>query len=83
MVMVKNCMIYLCLRYFTQKARKVIEEVNVNLLRNSKDLRESALKAFVSSIMRHASFGVLGFEQAQPETDPVTGLSYIRQVIIN
>jgi len=65
--------------YFTQKARKVVEEVNVNLLRNSKDLRESALKAFVSSIMRHANFGVLGFEQAQPETDPATGLSYIRQ----
>eukprot|EP00493_Phyllostaurus_siculus_P025221 UN25565 len=43
--------------YFMEKAKSVISEVNVNLLRNSKDLRESALQAFVHSIMRHASFG--------------------------
>jgi len=65
--------------FFTQKAKKVIEAVNVNLLRNSKDLRESALKAFVNSIKRHASFGVLDFDKAQPEVDPITGLPYIRQ----
>merc|ERR1719204_2515551 len=65
--------------YFMEKAKSVISEANVNLLRNSKDLRESALQAFVHSIMRHASFGVLDFEKAQPELDPDTGLPYIRQ----